>query len=239
MYYPLFLDLRQAHCLVVGGGEVGLRKVQGLVAAKAQKILVLDKAPFSALWYDIGEHPSVHLECRSFCAADIEGQKLVFACTGHRESNAYIAHLCAVANILCNCVDAPQEGNCIVPATIRSSANTLKNTHEHTINTDTALTLALSTGGGSPAWTRLLRRELEEWLQARQAMTVLMGRLRPLVLALKKDTGHNTALFRAVVHSPLRDALASGDKLQSQEILQNILPKSLHAHIAELLYAVI
>ena len=74
-------------------------------------------------------------------------------------------------------------------------------------------------------------------LVARSAtpMAALMGRLRPLVLALGKDTGQNTRLFRKLAESCLQKWLEENDQENCRRCLQAELPPALHAHIAELL----
>ncbi len=238
MYYTLALDIRRMPCLIVGAGAVGLRKAQGLLKAGAQDVLVLDKgvsaeSAIAKEWEALCESTCVRFECREFTDADVHGKRLVFTCTSQRQLNAHIAALCAQRGILCNCTDAPLEGDCIVPAVARVDAGENGNTRE------SAISAALMTDGASPAWSRVLREELEEWLRPHLPMTRLLGRLRPLVLALQKETGHNTTLFRALVQSPLRHALAQKDEAQCVALLQNILPMSLHRHIAELLYGLI
>lgn len=220
MYYPLFLDLASARCLVVGAGGVGLRKAAGLLRADPAEVLVLDPAPFRPEWQTL-RHPRLRMEMRPFAPEDVLGRFLVFACAGVRGVNAAVAEACAVHSVLCNCADAPEKGNCIVPATARRGE----------------LTAALSTGGGSPAWARVLRREMEDWLAPRAAMTSLLARLRPHVLALGEDTGQNTALFRSLAHAaPLRRALAEADAERCRAILRDMLPDALHPLIPELLH---
>ena len=97
------------------------------------------------------------------------------------------------------------------------------------------LAAALSTGGASPALARRWRCELEGWLAPRARMVLLMGRLRPLVLALHAETGQNTELFRRVAASPLQHWLAEGDLQSCRQWLLAELPPVLHVHIAELL----
>ena len=133
--------------------------------------------------------------------------------------NRHIALLCRERHILCNCIDAPAEGSFIVPAVARSGS----------------MALALSTGGASPALSRRWKGELTTWLEARQKMVRLMGRLRPMVLALHDETGHNTALFRALAQSPLQDHLQQGDRQACLRCLQALLPPKLHDRIPELL----
>lgn len=238
MYYPLFMQLSAAHCLLVGAGAVGLRKARTLLDAHPASLLVLDIATPGAEWDELRAHPALRLETRAFTPDDVRGRSLVFACTGKRAVNAAVAHACREQGILCNCADAPEEGSFIVPATAHAALNGSAPCAGPRSQGE-ELMAALSTGGGSPAWAKVLREELEQWLAPRLPMTVLLTRLRPLVLALGADTGQNTALFRTLVRSPLRHALAQRDAQVCRQLLRETLPDALHPHIPELLYGLI
>ncbi len=229
MYYPLFIDVQKCACLIIGGGEVGFRKAQSLLQAKAEHVLVLDITSFNDYWKSI-ETASLVLEKRPFSEADLEGKGLVFACTANADFNAHVATLCAARHILCNCVDAPRKGSFIVPALAKIQGKCAD---------DSCLMAALCTEGASPAWARFLRMELEEWLKPYAPMSIFLGRLRPLVLGLQQETKKNTELFRALVNSPLRHHLALGQDEQSRLLLTELLPPKLHGHIAELLHDLI
>lgn len=218
-FYPLFLDLGDLHCLVAGLGGVGSRKLQGLLHCAPASVLALDMdTPAPDLLPLLGQ-PGVCFEQRAFRDDDLDGRQLVFAATGSAEVNRHIAALCRERHILCNCIDAPAAGSFIVPAVARSGR----------------LALALSTGGASPALSRRWKGELQDWLGPREKMVRLMGRLRPLVLALQDETGHNTALFRALAQSPLQDCLQKDDRQGCLQCLRTLLPPKLHDRIPELL----
>ena len=222
--YPIFISLTGIHCLVVGLGQVGQRKLSGLLACDPASVLVLDLAEHTAegtpeaaaLLCD----PRVRFERRSCTQADLQGRALVFAATGSTAENSRIAALCAAAGILCNSASNPDEGCFQVPAVARH----------------TPLAAALSTGGASPALARRWKGELERWLEPRSRMAALMGRLRPLVLALGEDTGQNTRLFRKLADSSLQQWLEENDLENCLRCLQAELPPALHANIAELLH---
>jgi len=216
-YYPLFLDLSLAKCLVVGAGAVGRRKIGSLLEAGVRQLVVLDPEPAEPDL--LPEHPSLVFEARRFAPEDLADCALVFAASGSRETNAAVAAACAERGIFCNCADAPLEGNCIVPAAARAGE----------------MTLALSTGGASPAYARHLRKELEGWLHEKAPLAALLGRIRPRLLALEMDTRQNTALLRALVRSRLGAALAAKDAKQCEELLAAELPEDLQPWIAEFL----
>ncbi|MBQ3058897.1 MAG: bifunctional precorrin-2 dehydrogenase/sirohydrochlorin ferrochelatase [Desulfovibrio sp.] len=220
--YPVCLSLDRCRCLVAGLGEVGRRKLSGLLASRPAAVTVLDILPKEELCPEaraLLEQPCVSYACRPCNKKDIEGCTLVFAATGSHAENLRIASLCREAHVLCNCASSPEAGNVTLPAIARQGS----------------LSIALSTGGASPALARRWRHELEGWLTPRARMVRLMGRLRPLVLAMKADTRQNTALFRLVAASPLQIWLETGDMDQCRQWLLTHLPPALHEYIAELL----
>ena len=144
---------------MVGLGQVGQRKLSGLLACNPASVLVLDpagpateSAPEAA---ELLRDPRVHFERRACETADLNGCGLVFAATGSAAENSRIAALCAAAGILCNSASNPDEGCFQVPAVARS----------------TPLAAALSTGGASPALARRWKGELERWLEPRSRMS--------------------------------------------------------------------
>ena len=218
--YPIFISLTGIHCLVVGLGQVGQRKLSGLLACGPASVLVLDLAEPATEVAALLSDPRVRFEQRSCMQADLQGRALVFAATGSAAENSRIATLCAGAGILCNSASNPEEGCFQVPAVARHAP----------------LAAALSTGGASPALARRWKGELERWLEPRSRMAALMGRLRPLVLALGEDTGQNTRLFRKLADSSLQQWLEENDLESCRRCLQAELPPALHVNIAELLH---
>ena len=218
--YPIFISLAGIHCLVVGLGQVGQRKLSGLLACDPASVLVLDLSEPAAEVAPLLADPRVHFVSRSCTQADLQGRALVFAATGSMAENSRIAAMCAEAGILCNSASNPDEGCFQVPAVARHAP----------------LAAALSTGGASPALARRWKGELQQWLEPRSRMAALMGRLRPLVLALGEDTGQNTRLFRKLADSALQQWLEENDLENCRRCLQAELPPALHADIAELLH---
>lgn len=220
-YYPIFLDLTDRSCLVVGAGSVGCRKIASLLESAPARVHVLDTAPPSEELQALLEDKRVTYEQRAFSPADAAGCTLVFAATSDVAVNAAVASACAARGILCNCADAPAASSFIVPAHIQQGN----------------ISVALSTHGGSPALSRKLRREMEAWLGDRfTGLGELLARLRPLVLALQQETRQNTTLFRDLVDSPLADALHRRDRPACEALLKALLPPELHPHIMELLH---
>jgi len=219
-YYPIFVNLENKPCLVVGAGGVGKRKARSLLEAGASPVLIVDTHPADDEIEEILTLGNAHYECRGFEDMDLDNKFMVIACTSNESVNQRISEQCTKRDILCNIVDAPESGSFIVPSSIKQGD----------------LTLAISTGGNSPAMTKRIRRELQEYFGEEYAhILTIMGRLRPLMLSQGMETSINTSVFRALVNSSLLEALKVHNLDAAQEILKESLPQPLHANILELL----
>ena len=206
--------------MIAGLGHVGQRKLEGLLACDPAGVLALDIAPPTPEAVKLLEDPRVHFACRPLSSSDLRHCVLAFAATNDAAENARIIALCAEHGVLCCSVTSPQEANFHVPAVARCDT----------------LAAAISTSGASPALARRWKSELQDWLAPRSRMAKLMGRIRPLVLALNHTTEYNTHLFRTLATSPLQDRLAKADWNACELLLRKILPPDLHDNLAELLH---
>jgi precorrin-2 dehydrogenase/sirohydrochlorin ferrochelatase len=134
--YPVYLDLADVPVLVVGAGRVAARKVAGLAAAGARVCVV---AP--AVSAHLDRSLVAELRERPFERADLEGVRLVVTATGSRDVDATVAAAATAAGIWVNAADQPDDCSFILPAIARNGP----------------LTIAVSTGGASPALARRLR----------------------------------------------------------------------------------
>lgn len=227
-YYPLLLDLHGTHCLIVGFGKVGQRKLATLLKANPAQVTVLDTFAIEEVedteLLRLLNSPLVTYAQRKFEASDVTGKTLVFASTGTRDVNEYISSVCAEQRVLCNVIDDPSAGTFTVPAHIEKGD----------------LLITLSTGGASPALSRKIKKELQQQVGDKYAPVVtLMGRIRPLILELANDTAQNTAVFRSLVSSDIAEAIQKKDRIAAESILRSTLPERLHSNIGALLHELI
>jgi precorrin-2 dehydrogenase/sirohydrochlorin ferrochelatase len=204
--YPIFAVLADKPCLVVGGGAVGERKVHDLMAAGA-RVTVVSRTltPALAALADRGE---IRFLAEDFRAAQVEGMALVMAATDDPEVNAAVSAAAQARAIWVNVADAPEYCTVIVPAMVRRGD----------------LTLALSTGGASPALARQLRQELQQHFGPEYGPYLdLLQRVRTRVLAARRGHPDNGPLFHRLVHSPLREAVAQGDRARVLKLLHEVL----------------
>lgn len=162
-HFPVFLDLRGRRVLVVGGGLVAERKVRGLAKCGARVKVVAPEARPSLT--QIAER----VVLRPFAITDLEGMWLVVVATDDEALNRRVATACRRRRVMVNTVDRPALCDFIMPSIARRGR----------------LTLAVSTGGASPALARALRRRLQRSLTAKDvAVASTLARLRPRLLNL-------------------------------------------------------
>lgn len=143
-WYPVWLNLSGQLCLVVGGGQVAYRKVQGLLACGARvRVASPELAPELNSLADQGKIAATY---QPYSSNDLEGVLLAIAATDNQEVNQRVSREALSRGILVNIVDQPQAGNFIVPSVVRCGD----------------LVFGISTGGQSPFLARLIRQELEQ-----------------------------------------------------------------------------
>lgn len=118
---PLMLEGSAIEALVVGGGAVAARKALALLAAGARVRVVAPRvdASLRAAEREI-EAGALRIDERPYASADIGEALLVVAATDSRDANACVARDARAARRLVNVADAPEEGNCTMPATHRA-----------------------------------------------------------------------------------------------------------------------
>jgi siroheme synthase-like protein len=143
-FYIACLRLQGRRCLVVGGGEVGLEKVEGLLACDADVTLVAPEAvPELEALADEG---SLTWERREYRAGDLEGCLIAIAATADTDVNIGVYEDAERRAMLVNVVDVPPLCNFILPAIVRTGP----------------LAVAISTAGASPALAKRMKREIAE-----------------------------------------------------------------------------
>jgi len=142
--YMACLKLKGRRCLVVGGGEVGLEKIEGLLLCDGDVSLVAPEALPELVAY--AEEGSISWERRVFEDSDLDGAFLAVAATADTDVNIAVSEGAERRGMLVNVVDVPPLCNFILPAIVRSGP----------------LAIAISTAGASPALAKRMKREIAE-----------------------------------------------------------------------------
>jgi precorrin-2 dehydrogenase len=144
-FYIACLKLKGRRCLVVGGGDIGLEKVEGLLACDAG-VTVIAPVAHPEL-EDLAKEGSIEWEKREYTgAADLEGAFMVIAATDDTDVNIAVFDDAERRAMLVNVVDVPPLCNFILPAIVRSGP----------------LAIAISTAGASPALAKRMKRQVSE-----------------------------------------------------------------------------
>jgi siroheme synthase-like protein len=160
--YIACLKLKGRRCVVVGGGEVGLGKVEGLLACDADVTLIAPHV-LGAL-EEYAREGSIAWHARTYAGpADLEGAFLVIAATSDTELNIGIYEDAERRSMLVNVVDVPPLCNFILPAILRTGP----------------LAIAISTTGASPALAKRMSREIgAQFGEPYARLAVMLSELR-------------------------------------------------------------
>src|SRR5258708_8835787 len=157
-YIPIFLDVTDRRCMVVGGGEVAQRKVESLLAGGATVVIV--SPSISVSLSALVERGLVTHISRAYRRGDIAGCALAYAATDDPAIHRELAEEARALGIPLNVVDVPELCSFIAPAVVRQGA----------------LQIAISTGGASPAFAARGRRALEKQFRREYGSPLLVVR---------------------------------------------------------------
>ncbi len=143
-YYPVFLNIQGKHCVVIGGGDVALRKVKMLLEGGADITVI--SPTFHPDLVQLFKEKTIQLIHRDYQHGDLENARMAIVATNIQERNRKVAQEARDRGILVNVADDPEGSDCILPSFFRRGK----------------LTLAISTGGASPALAKKIRIELEQ-----------------------------------------------------------------------------
>ena len=200
------MDLQARPCLVVGGGEVAERKAHSLLQAGGRVTVISPiVTPQLHAWAEEGR---VVVHERSYAPGDLLGFTLVFAATDDEVLQQRIAVEAQEVGALVNVVDRPALCSFIVPALVSRGD----------------LTVAISTGGASPALARKIRQTLERQFGEEYALVLqVLARVRELVSNDTHSSEERQRLFIALVESPLLDYVRQRRMDQVDAVLQRLV----------------
>ncbi|QEI14218.1 siroheme synthase CysG [Cellvibrio japonicus] len=205
-YFPVFLDLKQRRCLLVGGGDVATRK--GRLLAKAGAVLRVVAPEVSAELRDLVAQQQGELRECEYQSSDLDHCVLVVAATDDEALNAQVSADAKARNLPVNVVDSPALCTYITPAIIDRSP----------------LVIAVSSGGDAPVLARLIRAKLETLIPANYGkLAQLASRWRDRVKARFSDTEGRRRFWEKILQGPAAELTLNGqtdaaETLMAEEI---------------------
>ncbi len=189
-YFPMFVDLKNKPCLIVGGGTVAYRKVKVLLDFEA-RVTVVAKAvcrELSDLERDSMKLDLVELKEKQFEEKDCQGMALVIAATDDEDLNHEIAQYCKSKGIPVNAVDQKEDCSFIFPSYVKEQN----------------LVAAFSSGGNSPVLTQYLKGKEQEILTPFLGeLNEAMGHLRQSVIDAYDTEEQRKEAFKEILYKAI------------------------------------
>ena len=208
-YYPVYLNIENERCCVIGGGEVAERKVKSLLQ-KGARVIVISPDLTDGLSSLVAGQKITYIK-DSFQEKYLKEARLVIGATDDSKVNTEVYHAAHKKNILVNIVDSHEFCDFIVPSVVERGD----------------LMIAISTSGKSPALAKKIRKEMEERYGKEYAEFLsIMGKVREKLLLTVKDQKKRERIFDNLVNSDIVDLLKKGKKDKVDERLNELLNNS-------------
>lgn len=205
-FLPIFLNIRNKPCLVVGGGEVASRKISLLLQAGARVTVISPE--LDSLLDDVVAHGKILYQSTHFQPECLENISLVIAATNDRTINRLVSESAQQRQIPVNVVDDPELCTFIMPSIVDRSP----------------LIIAISSGGHSPVLARLLRAQLEAMIPMAYArLASIAGKFRQRVKQHFSHPEQRRIFWEKMLQGKFTDMVLAGRDKAAQDYLSQIL----------------
>jgi len=204
--YPVSLNITQKQCLIVGGGNVALRKVKTLLEAGAVVSVISPR--ISAEMQKLVDAKSIKWLGSKVNFELLKESFLVIAATNCRDVNRQIANFCHKNSILVNVVDSLEESSFIVNSCLRQGD----------------LTLAISTNGKSPALAKKIKNDLLKLFGPEYALLLeILAEAREIAKEVIKDEKKRNRFFNEMVESDILQIIREYGPEEARERVKTCL----------------
>lgn len=205
-YLPIFIDLKQQPCLVIGGGDIALRKINLLLKAHANIHCIAMVA--CAGIHTLVKSGAIKLTEQAFNTSQIKQTRLIICATNNSQLNAEIASIAKAKNILVNVVDNPKLCSFITPAIVNRDP----------------IVIAIGSMGTSPVLSRLLRAKIESTIPtAYGKLATLAGEFRQKVKDKFSHHQKRREFWESLFSGTIAEKVFSGNYAQAQLDIQTKL----------------
>ncbi len=207
-FFPILVDLQNIPCLVVGGGRVALRKVNGLLAFGAKVTVVAPRECASLT--ELLQRRRIEIIRKAYSKEFIKGKKIVFSATSNRATNRRVSCDCKRAGILVNVADDPELCGFILPANLIMGS----------------LCISISTQGKAPFYATEMKSRLAGSISPRTEQILDLAADFRKALLTRNGTvpaSAKTKAYRAFLSTDWESLLKLGGKKKSMEKMRAIL----------------
>jgi uroporphyrin-III C-methyltransferase/precorrin-2 dehydrogenase/sirohydrochlorin ferrochelatase len=208
-YLPLFFDVKQKHCLIVGGGSIAYRKANLLHKAGACLHIVAPEISDELKW--LAKQSNGACYERDYEASDLLNKMLVIAATNNNAVNEQVSKDAGLKQLPVNVVDNPEFCSFILPSIVDRSP----------------LMIAVSSGGSSPVLARLLRSRIESMIpSAYGRLAAFVGALRQQVKETITGDVQRRRFWENVLQGPVAEKVLAGKDAEATELFQQYLHRT-------------
>ena len=215
-HLPIFINIRKKPCIVIGGGDIALRKINLLLKAKA-KVDCLSPL-FCKGIKNLSKDGHITLINKSFDQTDIKDYSIIIAATNDKSVNSLISSIAQVKNIPVNVVDSPELSSFIMPSIVDRSP----------------LIIAVSSSGKAPVLSRIIRAKLETVIPSAYGILAdIAGEYRQKVKDRFSTIKDRRAFWEAVFSGVIAEKVFSGRISEAKEDIQRQLDDSVEMDLGE------
>lgn len=208
-FFPIFLDIHERDCLVVGGGDVAARKVSLLLRAGGRVTVVAPE--LCERLKHAQRQGTIHYQARACDTSLLDRQALVVAATDDRDVNRLVSEHAHALNIPVNVVDEPSLCSFVMPSIVDRSP----------------IVVAVSSSGASPVLARLLRARLETLIPAAYGkLARLTERFRGTVKERFANTDDRRRFWENTLQGPIAEMLFAGQEAAAGAALERAIEES-------------
>jgi len=215
-HLPIFINIRKKPCIVIGGGDIALRKINLLLKAQA-KVDCLSPL-FSRGIKNLSKDGHITLINKSFDQTDIKDYSIIIAATDDSSVNSSISAIAQVKKIPVNVVDSPELSSFIMPSIVDRSP----------------LIIAVSSSGKAPVLSRIIRAKLETVIPSAYGILAdIAGEYRQKVKDRFSTIKDRRAFWEAVFSGVIAEKVFSGRISEAKEDIQRQLDDSVEMDLGE------
>ncbi len=220
-FLPVFFKVQARRVLLVGGGDIALRKARLLLRAGAQiKLVARQINPELRQGLDSTEHELIE---RAYAAGDMSAVSMVVAASNDGQLNRQIYEQALALNLPVNVVDQPELCTFIFPSIVDRDP----------------LLIAVSSSGRSPVLARLLRARLETFIpSAYGRLANFLGAKRQRVKAMIGDSALRMRFWENVINGPVAESVLAGKLTQAESLLEDALQADVQTQVLGEVYLV-
>ena len=198
-YFPMFVQLKNKKCLVIGGGRIALRKIEVLKDFEADVTVIAPE-----MIPQIRQIDKIRRIFRTFMEEDFKEAELVVAATNDPKVNSEISKICMQRKIPVNAVDQKEDCSFIFPSYVKEGE----------------VVAAFSSGGQSPLITQYLKEKIKPDLNKELGhLAQILGSLRKLAKSCIATEQERKAFYKELLQIGLKD-IDSLEEQQINEIIQ-------------------